>query len=68
MEKSKIQYLPDILCPVCGTEMSVQDYQASDSYSTSEVCTELECCCDKCKCYRTLYCVYKPAYYYFVKE
>jgi len=65
MARSKTQYLPDTVCPVCGTQMSVQDYHASDSYSPSEVCTELECFCEKCEKYRTLYCVYKPAYYYF---
>ena len=68
MTRSEIQYLPDTICPVCGKEMSVQDYHASDSYSEDETRTELECYCDRCEEYRTLYCVYKPAYYYFVKD
>ena len=68
MTRNELEYLPDITCPKCWTNMTVQDSHAMDTYSEDEARTELECFCEKCKKYRTLYCVYKPAYYYFVKE
>jgi hypothetical protein len=68
MTRNDLEYLPDIICPICGTEMTVQNSHPMDIYSDEQIDRELECFCEKCAKYRTLYCVYKPAYYYFVRD